>query len=122
MTGQHPIAHIEFSAMNLEESARFYHDLFGWEFQHIPEMHYATFTTAEGSPGGGLSEVSPDSPAGSVSVYIQTDDINETLRKAESMGAHTTVPRTEIPGVGWFAYFKDLTGNSIGLLEPLPEA
>ena len=29
------------------------------------------------------------------------------------------MPRTEIPGVGWFAYFTDLSGNKVALLEPL---
>ena len=63
--------------------------------------------------------VSETYAAGTVSVYVHTDDINATLAKAEALGGKIIVPRSEIPGVAWFAFFADPTGNQVGLLEPL---
>jgi hypothetical protein len=50
-----------------------------------------------------------------VLVYVQTDDIEATLAKVESLGGRVLVPKTEIPTVGWFGVFSDPTGNKVGL-------
>ncbi len=113
---KHPIVHVEISAQDLEATAKFYEELFGWKIQHIPEMNYATFE-AEGGPGGGFNPVSEQVPAGTVLVYVNSDDIEASLAKAESLGGTTTVPKTEIPDVGWFAIFTDPTGNTMALYK-----
>lgn len=115
---KHPIVHIEFSSKDFEESGKFYSQLFGWKVQQMPEMNYATFE-AEGGPGGGFNPVSEEYPAGTVMVYIETDDIDATLAKAEKLGAKTLVPKTEIPETGWFALFLDVSGNQVGLYTDL---
>lgn len=111
---KHPIVHIEISANDLEAAGKFYSDLFGWEVEQMPELNYATFAADDG-PGGGFNPVSEDNPAGAVVIYVGTDDIEGTLKKAESLGAKTLVPKTEIPQMGWFALFEDPTGNTIGV-------
>jgi predicted enzyme related to lactoylglutathione lyase len=110
----HPIVHVEISSSDLEASNRFYSQLFGWEVQHIPEFNYATFV-AEGGPGGGFNPINETNPAGNVIVYVGSDDIEADLAKAESLGATTVVPKTEISQTGWFAMFRDPSGNTIGL-------
>ncbi len=115
----HSIVHIEISTNNLEASGKFYSDLFGWHIEQMPEMNYATFDTHNGV-GGGFNPVSDSTPAGLVTVYVGTDDINATLAQAEKLGGKTFVPKTEIPGMGWFAIFTDLTGNKIGLFTEVP--
>jgi predicted enzyme related to lactoylglutathione lyase len=83
-------------------------------------MNYATFDTGAGI-GGGLNPISEQYPAGTVAVYIGTDNIPATLAKAESLGGKILIPESEIPGVGWFGFFQDPTGNMIGLLKTLPQ-
>ena len=80
----------------------------------MPEMDYAMFDTGEGL-GGGLNPVKDDYPAGTVMVYVGSDDIDATLAKVEQLGGKTLVPKSEIPGQGWFGMFSDPTGNTIGL-------
>lgn len=111
---KHPIVHIEFSAQDREAAGMFYNLLFGWKVQQMPEMNYATFETPEGI-GGGLNPIQENNPAGTVIVYIGTDDIEATLKKAEELGAKTIVPKSEIPDMGWFALFVDPSGNQVGL-------
>jgi uncharacterized protein len=39
------------------------------------------------------------------------------LKKVEAGGGATVQPRTEIPEMGAFAYFRDSEGNVVGLWE-----
>jgi len=48
-------------------------------------------------------------------VYIGTGDINATLAEIEKHGGKTISPKTEIPGMGWFALFSDPGGNLVGI-------
>ena len=43
--------------------------------------------------------------------------IDEALSQIEASGGTTVTSRTEIPGMGAFAYFKDPEGNVMGLWE-----
>jgi len=114
----HPIIHIEITATNLAEAAKFYSDVFGWKTQHEPQFNYTTFA-AEGGPGGGFNPVSAEMKVNEPLLYIYTANIEESLRKVEAAGGKTLMPRHEIPGVGWFAHFSDTSGNRMALFTPL---
>jgi len=115
---QHAIVHVEIPAADQESTGKFYSELFGWSFQSHPEMDYAMFE-AEGGPGGGYPKLDGEIVTpGAVMVYVGTDDIEASLAKAESLGGKTVVPKTEIPGQGWFAIFSDPTGNRLALYTP----
>jgi uncharacterized protein len=112
----HAIVHVEIPADNPSAASKFYADLFGWGVQYDEGLNYHMFQAASG-PAGGIVQVGEDPPykAGELVVYVSADDIDATLAKAESLGATTIMPKMEIPGVGWFAFFADPTGNRIGL-------
>jgi len=118
---EHPFVHIEFSSIDREADGNFYSELFGWKVTQDPHLNYATFEPQTGV-GGGLNPVTESYPAGTVTAYVGTDDIDATLAKAEKLGAKTLVPKSEIPGMGWFALIADLSGNKIGLYTPLPQS
>ncbi len=118
--GKHGFVHVEISANDLTATAAFYQQVFNWTVQPVPEMNYALFETGEG-PGGGFSPVMAENPAGTVMIYIATDNIEDTLAAVEKAGGVTVLPRTEIPSTGWFAQFKDPTGNLLGIFQNLPE-
>ena len=124
---EYGIVHLELSANEPDSACRFYADLFGWKIQSMPEMGYVMFSGPAGT-GGGFNKVgdnpgggSTPTKAGDVVVYFSTDDIEATLAKAESLGGTQIVPKMEIPGMGWFAIFRDPTGNNIGLYTALGE-
>lgn len=117
---KHPIVHIELSAKDLNASAQFYRQLFGWKVEHDQQFNYTTFETGEG-PGGGFNPVQDNFPAGSVLVYIASEDIEADLAKVKKLGGDVVVPKTEIPGIGWFGIFSDLSGNQVGLFTGMPE-
>ena len=46
------VVHLEIPAANRKVAPRFYNELFGWEYEHMPkEMRYTTFKTGT-NPGG----------------------------------------------------------------------
>lgn len=50
--------------------------------------------------------------------YVNVDDIDVYLAKAESMGAKTLVPKVDIPNYGSVAWISDPDGNTVGLWKP----
>ena len=113
----HTIGHLELSATDPAAASHFYADLFGWKIDHNPQFDYYIFE-GEGGPRGGFVKVGEEGhQAGDVVVYINTDDIDATLKQVEALGGKVLKPRTEIPGVAWYALFADPTGNRLGLYK-----
>ncbi len=119
---QHSIVHIEIPTIHSATSSKFYADLFDWKIQVDPTFDYHMFQ-AEPGPGGGFVKVGEETmgyKVGEVLIYVSTDDIDASLARAETLGGKTLTPKTEIPGVGWFAFFADPAGNCIALFTALP--
>ncbi|MDX1615577.1 MAG: VOC family protein [Candidatus Promineifilaceae bacterium] len=117
----HPIVHIELSATNHAEAAKWYAELFGWQTQEMPETDYSTALPAEDQAGIGFNPISDQQPAGTVTPYIYCEDIRDTLAAIDQHGGEVLVTPMDIPGVGQVALFKDPTGNIMGLLQPTME-
>ena len=107
------LVHIEIPAANSAKAAKFYQSLFGWKTTRDEKMDYTMWEPAEG-PGGGFSPLDEQVKPGDVLIYIDSDDIEADLKQVVKLGGKVIRPKSEIPGVGWFAIFKDPTGNSLG--------
>lgn len=118
---EHQIVHVEISAKDRNALSKFYADVFDWEIKHLDEMNYSTFETGEGV-GGGFNPVSEQNPAGTITFYIHTDNVTESLKVVEQAGGKIVSPEMEIPNMGKFGLFRDPQGNLIGLFMPFPMA
>ena len=112
---QHTIVHLEFSAKDPAAAGKFYADLFGWKVETMEEMNYVTYQINEELGGGFLDASQEGFDVGDVIPYVSTPDIEASLAQVEDLGGKTLQPKTEIPGIGWFAFFADPTGNRVGL-------
>ena len=110
-----PVVHVEVRGLDSLVLQEFYSKVFGWKIEVEETMNYVQFLPEEGGIGGAFTEVSDDNPAGTIVPYVTTDDIDASLEKVDANGGSTAVPKTEIPGFGHFAVFRDPTGNNIGL-------
>lgn len=114
-----PIVHFEIGCQNLEKSSSFYSELFGWDCAPgMPQMAMVT-NLGHGSPdkmgiGGHLTALGHP-PHQYVTVYALVDDIEATLAQVVKLGGSMLIPKTEVPTMGWFAWFKDPEGNCLGL-------
>jgi predicted enzyme related to lactoylglutathione lyase len=71
--------------------------------------------TEPGAINGGLMNRTPDLSVPVITIGV--DAIDDTLKKVEAGGGIVVQPRTEIPNMGAYAYFKDSEGNVLGLWE-----
>ncbi|MFP5225814.1 MAG: VOC family protein [Actinomycetota bacterium] len=113
---KHPVVHFEIHAKDRKAATEFYRSLFGWHIQPMEEMDYGMVDTHAGSGfNGGITTAEGDQAF--ATVYIETPDIEATLKKAESLGAKVLVPITEIPDVVTIAFLQDPAGNPFGIVK-----
>ena len=124
------VVHFEIPADDRERAKEFYRSAFEWELEDAdmgdgniytslittPFDQQTRLPTEPGAINGGLFVRSPDAPASPV-ITIGVDAIDDSLKKVEAGGGSVVQPRTEIPNLGAFAYFKDSEGNVVGLWE-----
>ena len=120
------VVHFEIPVDDADRARAFYGAAFDWGIQPMEGFDYTiTMTTAvdeatqeptePGAINGGLRSRTPETP--SPIIVIQVDSIDESLKKVEAEGGTTVMPRTEMQGMGAYAYFKDPEGNVMGLWE-----
>jgi predicted enzyme related to lactoylglutathione lyase len=114
-----PIVHIEIAAKDPVVADKFYSEVFGWKIEVDQRFNYHQFE-AQGGPAGAFVEVDATYKAGDIVPYLGVDDIDAMLKKVEKAGGKVLLPKTEIPGVGWYAFLGDPTGNRIGLYARMP--
>ncbi len=120
------IVHFEIPADDLERAKGFYGSIFGWGIEDVPDMGYTIartvatddqqMPTEAGAINGGMMERSANVPSSPV-LTIEVGSIDDALKRIEAAGGSVMRPRTEIPGMGAFAYFTDTEGNTLGLWE-----
>ena len=118
----HPIVHIDLAAHDPAVSSKFYADVFGWKIRHDSNFDYYMFSV-EGGAGGGFNKVGEQgTQVGEIVPYIDVDDIDAYLQKVEAAGGKTLLPKTEIPGIGWFAQFVDPGGTRMALYTDIQQS
>ena len=122
------VVHFEIPVDDEGRAKDFYAAAFDWELNSVDMGGGNTYTTVTtvpvddrmmpkepGAINGGLMQrgADPSSPV----ITVQVDSIDDSLKKIEAGGGTIVTPRTPIPGMGAFAYFKDSEGNTLGLFE-----
>jgi uncharacterized protein len=125
------VVHFEIPVDDRERAKEFYSSVFEWGVMDQDMgggMVYTTAMTTDtdettrapkepGAINGGLMDRTKDTPAPVITIGV--DSIDDSLKKVEASGGSTITPRTPIPNMGAFAYFKDSEGNVVGLWETM---
>jgi len=115
----------ELMTRDTKAAAGFYGKLFGWQStpftpEGMPpgEHPYNLFKIDPNSMGvGGMMQVPhPEMPAQWIP-YVAVENVDESLAKANKLGAKTLLPATSIGEVGRIAVIQDPQGATIGLHE-----
>ena len=109
----HPVVHFEIGCKDSKKTQDFYSTLFGWK---ITEAGPAAMIDAGGGPTGHISALGHE-PHHYTIFYVEVDDVQKFLDRAEKLGAKTLVPPMAIP-TGTFAWMQDPEGNTVGLWKP----
>ena len=123
------IVHFEIPADDVERSRKFYTDLFGWKIERwsgtngaggSPTMEYWIVTTIDekgnkASVGGGMMK--RQNSQQQITNFIDVTSVLEYSSKIEKLGGRIVVPKTAVPGMGYFALCNDTENNSFGIWE-----
>jgi uncharacterized protein len=106
----------ELATPDMDASAKFYGDLFGWKVAPMQgmEMPYMTIQNQDGHGNGGIRPVMPPGTPPHWLVYFGTDDIEASSRRASELGGSELVAPTDI-GVGKIAVAQDPQGAVFAL-------
>lgn len=124
------VVHFEIPVDDRARAKEFYASVFDWDVEDQDMGGGSVYTTAgtvevddkmtpkePGAINGGLMDRTKDTPAPVITIGV--DAIDDSLKKVEASGGTTITPRTPIPNMGAFAYFKDSEGNVVGLWETM---
>lgn len=109
----------DLSSPDVDASARFYGELFGWTAEEAAGPEYGGYRmfTLRGKNVAGLGPAQEGRPP-SWSAYISVEDVDATLARASENGARVLLDTMEIPGAGRMAAFSDAVGAPLSLWEP----
>lgn len=119
------VVHFEIPTDDLSRAKEFYGSVFGWDLQTMEEMDYTIVRTTPvdeqqmptepGGINGGMMKRSAETPTPVLTIGVES--VDDSLRQVDGGGGQVVRPKTDIPGMGSFAYVKDTEGNVIGLWE-----
>ncbi|WP_026554953.1 VOC family protein [Arthrobacter sp. 35W] len=123
------VVHFEIPADDQGRANNFYEGAFGWRLNAMPEMDYTIAITTPSDEQTGMPSA-PGAINGALFprtgelktpiITVDVEDIDAALAQIESLGGTVVKPKDSVPGMGFYAYFKDTEGNILGLWENLP--
>jgi hypothetical protein len=117
-----PFVFVELYTDDLGKSKKFYTSLLDWKTDELPNAaapdgKYTMINVGEGTGGGMLKNSMPNGGSHWMP-YAQVKEIDATVKKAESLGAKTMGPKTEVMGMGWLAIITYPQGAMFGFWQP----
>jgi uncharacterized protein len=111
----HAICWVELATRDLARAEAFYSGIFGWtmsDHHASPPSGYRMFGNADGMLGG-LLQMTPEwgEMPSHWSIYIQVENVDATVARAESLGGKLCFPAFDAPGVGRLARIDDPAGS-----------
>lgn len=112
----------ELDTSDVQGAIKFYKDVIGWNTQAFDESYSIVMAGETGV--GGVTRLSDEHKKIGLGPhwlgYVYADDVDQLTKKAQSLGAKTHVPPTEIPTIGRYSLIADPQGAVIALFKPLP--
>lgn len=113
------VTHFELNADDPERAVKFYSSVFGWKIEKwAGPMDYWLITTGPDSEPGinGAIMKRPDPKSTTVNT-VGVTSVDEYIATIVKNGGRVIMPKTPVPGVGYFAYCLDTEGNPFGIME-----
>ena len=100
-------------------ASAFYTKVFVWKITRWegPLEYWLASTGEKGTPGIDGALMRREGPVGGVVNTVDVPSFDEYTKKITAAGGKALTPKTAVPHVGYFAYFKDTEGNTFGVME-----
>ena len=113
--GNGKICYLELPSRNIEESSAFYESIFDWNVRRRDDGTTAFDDGVGEVSGTWRTDRKPTSEVGML-VHIMVDDIAVTIQKITAAGG-TIVRQLGMDAPEITAWFRDLSGNVLGLYQ-----
>lgn len=120
------VVHFEVVGEDGDKLQSYYSELFGWNINSDNPMNYGMVdgkdnktANGDGGIGGGVGQ-GPEGYGGHVTFYVAVPDVEEALRKAESLGGKRVMGPEEIMGMVTLGQFTDPEGHLVGVVQDMP--
>ncbi len=112
-----PVVHFEIGCSDGAATRNFFSALFDWTISGADAG--MMIDTGAGGVGGHIAELAPEW-GNYVTIYVEVDDLEGYIAKANDLGGKTLVPPVTIPGQGSFAWLAAPEGNIFGIWKSAP--
>jgi predicted enzyme related to lactoylglutathione lyase len=114
----HPVTKFQILSAQPDVTAAFYGGLFGWRTDANNPMGYREIHTGSDSGIQGGIWPAPPQARPFVQLFIQSDDLEATAKKAQELGARVVVPPSALPDGDCMAVLTDPTGLAFAIWKP----
>ena len=115
-----PICHFDIPAKDCEAAKEFYGGVFGWTFEEDEgsSEDWAISFGSETQPGPITGGIVPRSaPTQPIGCHFLVSSVDESSGKIQALGGVVFVPKTAVPGKGFYACCLDPEGNYFVIWE-----
>jgi predicted enzyme related to lactoylglutathione lyase len=112
--GGDPVTWFEIIGKDNTKTQEFYRDLFDWQINSDNPIGYGEVGAIGNGIGGGIFGDAGGDPR--VTIYAEVDNLEEKLAKSSALGGTTVLEPTSVPGGPTIAMFRDLAGNTTGMI------
>jgi len=107
------VDYFEIGTPDPDATSTFYGELFGWEIGPHSDQGYRMVNTSD----GGIWNTSTIGGGNWAIFYVHVDNVEETVKKAQALGANIVIPVTSNDSID-FAHLVDIHGNRFGVWHP----
>lgn len=119
------ISWFELMTTDVSAAKEFYGEIFGWQYEPYDGDPAAEYNVVKlhAQEVAGIMKTPPqcgDQPP-CWGAYVTVDNIDETVKKIESLGGKIIVEPTDIPNIGRFSVFADPHGAVLSAITYFPQ-
>jgi predicted enzyme related to lactoylglutathione lyase len=113
------VIHFEIQADDPERAVNFFKNVFGWKIDKWGPEEYWLATTGDDKEMGINGAIMRRNPMTNPTTNtIGVSSVDDYTAKINANGGKVVMPKSVIPGIGYFAYCQDTEGNTFGILQP----
>lgn len=116
-----PVVHFEVMGSNAKTLQNFYKSAFGWEIESVATGEegpiYARALTQAGGINGGIGQSPNGCGGGHVTFYVGVGDVEQELRKLETLGGKRLSGPHTVPNGPTIGFFRDPEDHMVGLVQ-----
>jgi uncharacterized protein len=112
------VIHFEIPVSDADRATVFYKNVFGWKIEKWPgPVEYWMVNTGDDKTPGINGGIMKRGSVQHTTNTLRVDSVDASVAAVTKAGGKLIMPKTPIPGVGYFAYCEDTEENLFGVMQ-----